>query len=112
WHRGCNSRRDMRKLGALACAGLIAGGAAAAATDATHARLSFVAGDHEPADTGAPTADGIATLKQAVVDAPKDRAARFALVRGLVRAGQLDDALAEAKAWRAIDAYNLVVVRL
>ena len=43
---------------------------------------------------------------------PKDREARFALVRGLMRANKLPDALEAARAWRTIDAYNLVVVRL
>jgi len=99
------------KLGLLAvAAGLTLGGIASATTP--HPRLSLVAGDREPADSGKPTADAIEALKKAVADAPKDREARFALVRGLMRAGKPADALAEAKAWRAIDAYNLVVVRL
>src|SRR5262245_906186 len=114
WHRGCTSSGIMMKLGALATAGILMGGAVgvAGATGAAASRMSLVAGDREPADTGKPTDDAIASLRKTVADAPKDREARFALVRGLMRAGELDDALAEAKAWRAIDAYNLVVVRL
>ncbi len=42
----------------------------------------------------------------------RDRGARFDLVKALMDAGQLKEALAEARAWRARDAYNLVVVRL
>lgn len=52
------------------------------------------------------------TLKQAVKAAPRERSARFELVKGLLRSGKLEEALSEAKAWRTIDAYNLVVVRL
>ena len=51
-------------------------------------------------------------MRKAVTDAPDDRGKRFALVRGLMAAGLLDDALKEAQAWRAKDAYNLLVVRL
>jgi len=51
-------------------------------------------------------------LRAAVVKDPKDRAARFALVRGLQRAKKLDEALIAAQDWRTVDAYNLVVVRL
>lgn len=75
-------------------------------------RLTLVPGDREPtAAADAKTAD-LEKLRTAVAEAPRDRAARFALVRGLMRAKRLDDALAAAKEWRTIDAYNLVVVRL
>lgn len=53
----------------------------------------------------------LAELELKVQQAPKDRAARMALVRGLVGAGRLEDALAAARDWRAHDAYNLVAVR-
>ena len=59
-----------------------------------------------------PTADSIAAMRKAVTDAPEDRGKRFDLVRGLMAYGDLPDALKEAQAWRAKDAYNLVVVRL
>lgn len=57
-------------------------------------------------------ADDLAGLQAAVTKEPENRTARFALVRGLQRAGMLDEAIVAAKAWRATDAYNLVVVRL
>ena len=57
-------------------------------------------------------AHDLAELRAAVAKDPKDRAARFALVRGLQRAKHLDEALTAARDWRAVDAYNLVVVRL
>lgn len=54
----------------------------------------------------------IAKLRAAVDDAPRDRDHRLALVRALVDAGRLEPALDAAQAWREVDAYNLVVVRL
>jgi tetratricopeptide (TPR) repeat protein len=51
-------------------------------------------------------------LRQSILDEPRERTHRFALVRALIDAGQLDEALTAAQAWREIDAYNLVVVRL
>ncbi len=107
----------MRKMGALAIAASmtmagILGGDAGATGAAARPRMSLVLGDKEPADTGKPDDAALAALRETATASPKDREARFALVRGLLRAGKLDDALAEAKAWRSIDAYNLVVVRL
>jgi tetratricopeptide (TPR) repeat protein len=75
-------------------------------------RLTLTAGDHEPAGARAVDAAELARLQQAVDAAPGDRAARCALVRALDRAGKLDQAITAARAWRAADAYNLVVVRL
>ena len=75
--------------------------------------LRLQRGDREPPrgrkrlDAGA-----LARLRQAVAKKPKDRAARFNLVQGLMRSGALQQALAEARRWRRVDAYNLVVVRL
>lgn len=63
------------------------------------------------AERAAPDEAGLAELEAKVQQAPKDRAARLALVRGLVAAGRLDDALGAARDWRAHDAYNLVAVR-
>jgi Flp pilus assembly protein TadD len=85
---------------------------AAPLADAAPPRLSLVPGDHEPAALDRPTDAALAELRAALEARPKDREARFAYVRGLTRAGRLRDALAAARAWRAIDAYNLVVVRL
>ncbi len=94
---------------------LVAMGIAAVASPAPAAgtHLTLVAGDKEPIGSRDAIKDAdLARLHDAVTAAPKDRAARFALVRGLERAKQLDAALAAAKEWRAMDAYNLVVVRL
>jgi cytochrome c-type biogenesis protein CcmH/NrfG len=64
-----------------------------------------------------PTADAeldarIASLREQVEAEPREREHRFALVRALMEAGEYEQALDAAKAWRAVDAYNLVVVRL
>jgi len=76
-------------------------------------RLSLVRGDREPPQgRRKPDAKRLDGLRQAVTNKPKDRTARFNLVRGLMGAGKLKQALAEAKKWRVVDAYNLVVVRL
>ena len=77
----------------------------------TISRLSLTQVETEPAGSRTATGD-LAALRASVDKDPKDRAARFALVRALMRAKQFDEALAAAKAWRSIDAYNLVVVRL
>jgi tetratricopeptide (TPR) repeat protein len=95
---------------------VVAGVAAMAATApaaAPTSRLHVIKGDQEPADArDAISAADLEALRSAVAASPKDREARFALVHGLMRANQLADALAAAKEWRAIDAYNLVVVRM
>ena len=54
----------------------------------------------------------IEQLHELILDEPRERSHRFTLVRALIDAGELDEALAAAQAWREIDAYNLVVVRL
>lgn len=51
-------------------------------------------------------------MRKAVEDKPKNRTARFRLVRALMRSGKLEDALVAAKDWRSRDAYNLVAVRM
>jgi tetratricopeptide (TPR) repeat protein len=56
--------------------------------------------------------DEIARLRQLVIDEPRERSHRFALTRALIDAGAHEDALEAARAWREVDAYNLVVVRL
>ena len=76
-------------------------------------RLKLLEAEHEPAGSrGELGPHDLEALRAAVTNDPKDRAARFALVRGLQRANKLDEALAAARDWRAVDAYNLVVVRL
>ncbi len=75
--------------------------------------LSLEAMEREPADgRAAPGDEALAQRRSAVEAAPEDRQARFELVRSLIAAGQLDEALTAAEDWRGRDAYNLVVVRL
>jgi tetratricopeptide (TPR) repeat protein len=57
-------------------------------------------------------ADEIAQDRAEVDRDPRSRPARLKLVGDLRRAGKYQEALREAESWRAIDAYNLVVVRL
>ena len=99
-------------LAALVALGASPATAAPSAPTPSPSRLSLTVGDREPAGARTVDAAELARLQQAVDAAPGDRAARFALVRALDRAGKLDDAIAAARAWRAVDAYNLVVVRL
>jgi tetratricopeptide (TPR) repeat protein len=92
---------------------LIAGALMMASTLGAANNLDVKEAEREPAGArGEIDAHDLAELRAAVTKDPKDRAARFALVRGLQRAKQLDEALAAARDWRAVDAYNLVVVRL
>jgi tetratricopeptide (TPR) repeat protein len=104
----------MRKLPfVLFAAALAVAASQAAATPRPMSRLSLVEGDREPAGARDAIGDAdLAKLRDAVAKEPKDRGARFALVRGLQRAGKLDDAVTAARAWREVDAYNLVVVRM
>jgi tetratricopeptide (TPR) repeat protein len=75
-------------------------------------RLTIVAVDSEPqGGMKKPSAEELGAMKKEVAEAPDDRAKRLALVRGLLAGRDLDGALAEAKTWRAKDAYNLVAVR-
>jgi tetratricopeptide (TPR) repeat protein len=86
-------------------------GAPAAAGDAS--RMTLIPAETEPAGSRSEINESeLATLRAAVTKDPKDRAARFALVRGLQRAKKLEEALTAAQDWRTVDAYNLVVVRL
>jgi tetratricopeptide (TPR) repeat protein len=74
--------------------------------------LSLVPVDAEPGEgLKKPTPQELADLRKDVSEHPDDRTRRLALVRALVSLKDLDGALAEAKAWRAKDAYNLVAVR-
>ena len=98
---------------ALITSALIMAGAARPATAAEGSRLSLVSAETEPAGSRAEINEAeLVALRAAVTKDPKDRGARFALVRGLQRANKLEQALTAAKDWRAVDAYNLVVVRL
>ena len=76
------------------------------------AALRLEAKDAEPGRRRGPDAQAIEALQASVDAKPADRARRFALVRGLMAADRMPDALVAAKAWRGVDAYNLVVVRL
>ena len=73
-------------------------------------RLVIVPVATEPPASASVQGD-LAALRQEVAAHPDDRTKRVALVRGLLRAKDLDGALVEARAWRAKDAYNLVAVR-
>ena len=73
--------------------------------------LSVVAVDAEPRDAARPDQESLRRMADAAAANPGARDLRLALVRALVTAARLDDALAAAKAWRARDAYNLVAVR-
>src|SRR5579872_148783 len=82
----------------------------ALAADRRPRALELTAVDREP-PRAAPTATQLAALAQDVREHPDDRTRRLALVQGLLAGKQPEAALAEARAWRAKDAYNLVAVR-
>ncbi len=92
---------------------LLPGAALLAAPPADTPRvLELTPVDSEPARAGGERLDRRIIELTAAVDAdPRDRRARFDLVRALRAAGQLEEAVAAARAWRDRDAYNLVVVR-
>jgi tetratricopeptide (TPR) repeat protein len=95
---------------AVVCAaiGTIASGSSATGTQLTVKKL-----DTEPKEgQDKPGAQKLAALRKAVADAPSERTHRFELVRALIAEGDLSGALTEAQAWRAKDAYDLVVVRI
>ncbi len=106
------------RLGAVLTFCLLASAAHAERARATPgSRLRVVALEPSalaPARGGAATAneERIASLKKQVDAEPKKRELRFELVTALQRAGKLEQALDQARAWRQVDAYNLVVVRL
>jgi Ca-activated chloride channel family protein len=76
-------------------------------------RLSLTALDREPKDgLRKVSPEALGALRKAAADSPRDRARRFDLVRALMLSGDREGALAEARAWREKDAYDLVVVRL
>lgn len=106
-HRARTPRRPARVLPGLLLAFALATSAGVA--DARDLQLTEV--DRE-VPLSPPEKSELELFTQAVAANPKDRGARFALVRALMRARQFDAALREVNAWRAIDAYNLVVVRL
>ncbi len=105
--------KRFRRLALASSTLLLLAASVAAAPRGAGSRLSLTVGEREPAGArDAVSAADLDALRAAVVAEPKDRSARFALVRGLMRAGKLDQALIAAREWRAVDAYNLVVVRL
>ncbi|MFO0676126.1 MAG: tetratricopeptide repeat protein [Polyangiaceae bacterium] len=76
------------------------------------ARTLTVTGLDEEPSRAKPTAESsFDELRKAIASDPKLRKPRFDLVHALVRAGRLDEAHAEATAWREHDAYSLVAVR-
>lgn len=101
-------RSRLRILLVAAVTGLAGAGAARAEPS----RLTVVPVDREPREgQEVPTREQLEALRADVTTHPDDRGKRIALVRGLVAAKDLGGALAEAKAWRAKDAYSLVAVR-
>lgn len=75
--------------------------------------LSVRAVDERPERKSSAELDAeIERLAQLVIAEPRERTHRFALVRARIDAGQFEAALRDAEAWREVDAYNLVVVRL
>lgn len=80
-------------------------------SDVAAKSLSLVSVNSEPVQKAGPGVD-IAALQAAVVKEPDNRRARFEHVRGLMKAKKLEQAKLAAMAWREVDAYNLVVVRL
>ncbi len=105
------SRHRNTLLGLLVCFGAV--GLTAAHAAPPKDRLTLTAVDKAPKEgREKPTDAKLAELRKGVADAPDDRAKRFELVRALMAKGALAEALKEAQAWRAKDAYNLVVVRL
>ncbi|HVH42974.1 MAG TPA: hypothetical protein VM925_11545, partial [Labilithrix sp.] len=97
-------------LALLAATSVLAHPARAENERASARALTITAVDTEPKGKSTAAAQ-IDQLRKDVEAHPDDRTKRVALVRGLVMAKDLDGALAEAKAWRAKDAYNLVAVR-
>ena len=85
----------------------------AAALVSTPPGFTITPVDERPARVVDDEADArLGSLRGLVDEEPHERSHRFALVRALMDAGELDEALAAAQAWREVDAYNLVVVRL
>ena len=75
--------------------------------------LTLTPVDQEPADgRKAITAAQLEKLRKAVREKTQSRTKHFELVRGLIRAGALQEAVEAAQEWRKHDAYNLVVVRM
>jgi Flp pilus assembly protein TadD len=75
-------------------------------------RFSLDALQEQPAERARPSAATLAELKLAVAKDPRLRRPRLDLVRGLLAAGNLQEARDEAQSFREHDAYNLVAVRL
>lgn len=95
---------------ALASLVLLAGFGRTASAESPH--LTVLPVESQPARRRQPSLDELSRLKEAVVAAPRQRDAHFALTRALMAQGDLVAAHEAAEGWRDHDAYNLVVVRL
>jgi Flp pilus assembly protein TadD len=108
--------RFRRRLVGSVLVALVVGARAASpltASASPRAGLKLTALEREPKDgLKKPGDEELRALRAAVEKEPRDRAKRFQLVRALMSARKLEEALAEARRWREKDAYNLVVVRL
>lgn len=102
--------RHLRLAGWLVT-GITVGGMGFEGAETVHAKgLTLTPLASEPA-VARQAKDETAELQRRVQTEPKDRAARLALVRALIAADRLPEALEAARDWRAHDAYNLVAVR-
>jgi tetratricopeptide (TPR) repeat protein len=80
---------------------------------ATSPPMTMTAVAERPVRDPSPELDAeIVQLRELVESEPRERGHRSKLVRALIDAGQLEPALEAAQAWRDVDAYNLVVIRL
>lgn len=105
-------RRPLLLVALPAVSALVALVACAGRAEAAPAALTLSAVDSEPKNgLKKPSVTELSAMRSAIAEHPDDRTKRLALVRALVASRDLDGALAEAQAWRAKDAYNLVAVR-
>lgn len=102
--------RILAALALLALAASMLWSKTAIARTKASPRLEAV--DSQPAKLSGASDTRIKGLQQAVAAEPRDRRARFSLVKELMDAGRHEQALEAAIQWRNDDAYNLVVVRL
>ena len=101
---------SVRSLAVLLLVGWVTG-APATGSAAPRIEVRPVRGQQRQLDAAA-NDKAIAAARAEVAKSPKSRAARFALVLALQKAGQTAEALKEALAWRRRDAYNLLAVRM
>lgn len=84
----------------------------AATSPVTSGRMTMRAVDTAPPRPSDIDEADLKALKAKVDAEPRDRDARLDLVQALIDAGRTHEALDAARAWREVDAYNLVVVRM